>query len=153
MLRIPVQVTFNPGWGWVILARQDFKEPRGGEGGSWSQRTPSARGAEATHYCPWSPHPCATPGSMVPGSPGPHASSSDAGPGRRRRSLLLLPCTGSSRHSGGPDSGSALSQASPALPVAFPAHCDVAPGPPTPQCHCSSSVSALRKAEASVQPA
>lgn len=28
MLRIPVPVTFNPGQGWIILTRLDFKEPR-----------------------------------------------------------------------------------------------------------------------------
>ena len=46
MLRIPVPVTFNPGWGWIILARFDFKETR--RAGDLEPITPSARGMEAT---------------------------------------------------------------------------------------------------------
>lgn len=100
--------------GWILRSQVGL--------GGWAQCTPSARGAEATQGSPWSPHLCATPrvnGAWPPAwpswAPGRFpCSSSDAGPGRRRRSLLLLPCTGSSRRSSGPDSGNALRQASPA---------------------------------------
>lgn len=32
MLRIPVLVTFNPGWGWMTFGRFDFKVSSGGAG-------------------------------------------------------------------------------------------------------------------------
>lgn len=48
MLRIPVLVTFNPGWGWMTFLRFDFKVSSGGGGGSEASGAPRVRGMEAT---------------------------------------------------------------------------------------------------------